>query len=121
MTAAFIAPTGTRSHASLPAPNYVVRRAVAALVVAVLLVLAVAATAAAVPALLAGFGGAPAAASDSQPAVAGPTIHVARQGDTLWSIAIEHHGSVPHARYVDELIELNGGTGIVAGQAVWLP
>ncbi len=122
MTATFITPNTTRRHDLPPvAPNYPLRRLVAALVAAAVVWLTVMVAAAAVPVVLAGFGGAPAAASDRQPAAAAPAIHVARPGDTLWSIATEHRGGVDHSSYVDELIDLNGGTGIVAGQAVWLP
>ncbi len=46
----------------------------------------------------------------------------AQPGDSLWSIAEEHHGSVPLRQYVDALVDLNGGvTAIAAGQAVTLP
>lgn len=44
-----------------------------------------------------------------------------RPGDTLWSIGQEHRGSVPIRRYVDALVELNGGPSIRAGQSVLLP
>jgi hypothetical protein len=46
---------------------------------------------------------------------------VAQPGDSLWSIAERHHGDVAFRRYLDALIELNGGTAIQAGQAVRLP
>jgi len=45
----------------------------------------------------------------------------AEAGDSLWSIADEHHGDVDITRYLDKLIELNDGTGIQAGQLVRLP
>ena len=122
MTAAFITPNATLRHDLPPvAPNYPLRRLVAALVVAAVVSVTVMVVSAAVPVVLAGFGGAPAAASDRQPAATAPAVHVAQPGDSLWSIATEHHGAVEHSRYVDELIDLNGGTTIVAGQAVWLP
>ena len=58
-------------------------------------------------------------------AVAGPpTARVtvtAQPGDTLWSIAQEHRGSVNANDYVDRLISLNGGPSIQAGQAIVLP
>ena len=58
-------------------------------------------------------------------AVAGPpTVRVtvtAQPGDTLWSIAQEHRGSVKANDYVDRLISLNGGPSIQAGQAIVLP
>jgi hypothetical protein len=68
--------------------------------------------------VLAGSGSVPASAAVSQPArvttVAGP-------GDSLWSIAERHHGDIALARYVDKLVQLNGGPTIQAGQLVVLP
>lgn len=69
--------------------------------------------------LLAGSSGAPASAAASRPAGAGSVV--ARTGDTLWSIAEEHRGDVAVRRYVDALIDLNGGPSIQAGQRVQLP
>lgn len=74
--------------------------------------------------LLAAPGGEPASASGSAPAHLAsdaPSIHVAHAGDSLWAIAVEHHGSVDLDRYLETLIRLNGGTVIHAGQAVRLP
>ncbi len=76
---------------------------------------------AAMAATLAGFGGAPAVASEATAASPSAASHVARRGDTLWSIAGDYRGDVDQRRYVEALIELNGGTSIVAGQAVRLP
>jgi len=45
----------------------------------------------------------------------------AAAGDSLWSIAEEHHGRAPLTRYVEALIDLNGGTLVVVGQLVQLP
>ena len=43
-------------------------------------------------------------------------------GDTLWSIAERYHGDVAIQRYVDALVDLNGGsTEIDTGQLVRLP
>ena len=70
--------------------------------------------------VLAGSGGVPASAAESQPARTRTTV-TARPGDTLWSIAERHHGEVALTRYVDTLVDLNGGAGIQAGQAVVLP
>lgn len=67
--------------------------------------------------------------SDSVPAsavgVGTATAHrlvTAQPGDSLWSIAEEHHGAVPLRDYVAALVELNGGVSAIdAGQAVALP
>lgn len=68
--------------------------------------------------VLAGSGSVPASAVSSQPA---RTTVVAVPGDTLWAIADRHRGDIAQARYVDKLVELNGGPSIVAGQTVVLP
>ncbi len=68
--------------------------------------------------VLAGSGSVPASAVASQPARSTVT---AMPGDTLWEIASRHRGEVSMTRYVDKLVELNGGASIVAGQAVVLP
>lgn len=68
---------------------------------------------------LAGGASEPAQASVATPAGGGAVV--ARPGDTLWSIAAEHRGDVPIRRYVDALIDRNGGPSIVAGQRVQLP
>jgi len=70
--------------------------------------------------VLAGSSGAPASAAESQPALTRIAI-TALPGDTLWSIGQQHHGAVPIARYVDKLVDINGGPSIQAGQAVLLP
>ncbi len=54
-------------------------------------------------------------------ATATSDVHVAREGDTLWSIADPHRGDVGRDRFVDALVDLNGGTSIHIGQAVRLP
>ena len=70
--------------------------------------------------VLSGPGGVPASATGA--ATAPPVVHVrAEPGDSLWSIAERFHGDVSLPRYVDALIELNGGTAIAAGQLVRLP
>jgi Tfp pilus assembly protein FimV len=64
----------------------------------------------------------PAAASDID--TSGSSLqrsHVALPGDTLWSIADRYRGDVGRDRYIDALIDLNGGTRILAGQAIRLP
>ncbi len=63
-------------------------------------------------------------AADGGPAVhvehVGP-VHVAQPGDTLWSIAAAHRGADSRSDEIDALLALNGGTVILAGQAVLLP
>jgi LysM repeat protein len=70
--------------------------------------------------VLAGSSGGPASAAASQPVRPHLTV-TARPGDTLWSIGQAHHGAVSLARYVDKLVDINGGASIQAGQAVLLP
>lgn len=107
-------------------PNYAARR-LGALIVALGSAVVVAGL---LNSALVGLGGSPASASgatptspDAQIVEPGGThaLHVARPGDSLWSIADEHRGAVDRDRYVDELIDLNGSTSIVVGQAVHLP
>ncbi|NND74056.1 MAG: LysM peptidoglycan-binding domain-containing protein [Ilumatobacter sp.] len=99
-------------------PNYALRRLAAAVVAVVMLFVG----AIGAVGLVAGLGGAPAAASGAPPAAASaPALHVADSGDTMWAIAGRYRGSVAHARYLDALIALNGTTAVQAGQAVWLP
>ena len=92
------------------------RRTVVGIVLAVL----VAASVVLAHDVLAGSGGVPASAAASQPARTPVTV-TARPGDTLWSIAEQHRREVPISRYVDTLVDLNGGAAIQAGQAVVLP
>jgi hypothetical protein len=68
--------------------------------------------------VLAGSGGVPASAAESLPA---HVVVVAKPGDTLWSIAGEHRGEISISRYVDTLVDLNGGASIEAGQQIVLP
>jgi len=107
-------------------PNYAARR-LGALIVAFGSVVVMAAL---VNSVLVGLGGSPAVAAEAAPTPPGaqiaqlggaPAQHVAQSGDSLWSIADEHRGAVDRDRYVDELIDLNGSTSIVVGQAVHLP
>jgi hypothetical protein len=115
-------PVGHRSSRVPADVDYGIRRAVAA-VIAVLLVAVVAIAVSALGSALADVGGRPAAASDaaSAPASAIVRIHVAQPGDTLWSIADRYRGEVGQGRFVDALIDLNGGTVIQVGQAIRLP
>jgi len=98
-------------------PDYVARRFVAIVLVAVVFAVALVVVSAAVD-----TGGRPAVASDFDAAGA-PTVrtHVAQPGDTLWSIADLYRGGVGQGRFVDALIDANGGTVIQIGQAVRLP
>jgi Tfp pilus assembly protein FimV len=70
--------------------------------------------------VLAGSGGVPASAAASQPALVRATV-TAQPGDSLWSIAQTHRGSVSINTYVDKLVSLNGGASIQAGRQVVLP
>jgi len=96
------------------------RRAVVGITLAVLVAVGAVAT----HDVLAGSGGVPASAAESQPAhVNTPSTGttVARPGDTLWTIAEVHRGPIAITRYVDALVSANGGASIDAGQVVILP
>jgi hypothetical protein len=72
----------------------------------------------------AGVAGQPASAAAAVVLEAGqvaPAVHVAQEGDTLWSIADSHRGDVSRERFINALVVLNGGTSIHIGQAVSLP
>ncbi len=110
----------SRSRASdAGRPNYVARRLVACMVT----LLTIATLAVAISGVLASFGGDPASASEVSSAntVATPRSHVARSGDTMWSLATTYRGDIDHGHYLDALIRSNGGVSIVVGQAVQLP
>ncbi len=104
-------------------PNYALRRTVAAtLAIAVLLAIG------SVAMSLTGLGSQPAVASETGSAASAPGdasyvagVHVVAAGDTLWSIAEQHRGSMSVVDYVDRLIDLNGGTTVHVGQFVTLP
>lgn len=101
--------------------DYAARRAVAAVLV-VLVVAALAVAGSAFVDAVAGVGGQPASATADAPASAVlPAVHVAQPGDTLWSIAEQYRGDVGQGRFVDTLVDLNGGATIQIGQAVRLP
>ncbi len=101
--------------------NYAARRAVAA-VLGVLLVVSVAVAGAELLGALVDVGSRPAVASAGAAGDAlAARIHVAQPGDTLWSIADRYRGDVGHGRFVDALIDANGGASIQIGQAVQLP
>lgn len=116
------APRTARSGAELhpPAANYLLRRIVA-VVVGLCVLAATAVAVGEVVGAVSDLGGRPAAASEINGAESAPALHVAAPGDTLWSIADSYRGDIGHARYVDALVTLNGGTEVQAGQAVRLP
>ncbi len=111
------------SLASDETANFAIRRTVAALLV-VIVVAICAISASAMIGAIGGVGGRPAAASDIASGGVGAPIarvHVAEAGDTLWSIANRYRGGVDQDRFVDALIDVNGGSLIQVGQAVRLP
>lgn len=73
--------------------------------------------------VLANRGGAPASATAVRQAITPGlmTTYQVQPGDTIWSIAENHHGVANLAHYVDDLIELNGGTVVQVGQLITLP
>jgi nucleoid-associated protein YgaU len=101
--------------------DYTARR-VAAAVAAVVAVALLAIVGSGLVGALADLGGQRVAATDiAVVSEATPSMHVAQPGDTLWSIAERYRGDVGHGRYVDALVDVNGGTAIQVGQAVRLP
>lgn len=92
------------------------RRRVVGLVVAIAVIMLTLG----VQAALTDPGSGPASAAGIGTATAPRSVR-AQPGDSLWSIAEANHGSVDLTRYLDKLIDLNGGTGIEAGQLVQLP
>ncbi len=116
--------SAVRTDRARPAEvDYTARRAMAVVLVAMAVALAGFAGSAMVGAL-ADVGSRPAAASDiaaTSPGAPVVRIHVAQPGDTLWSIADRYRGEVGQRRFVDALIDVNGGTAIQVGQAVRLP
>jgi hypothetical protein len=113
-----------RVHRPCPSSAVYLRRRVAALLALCgALVLAVAGIGVAVG----GYGGTPAYAAES-PAVGVASLatvdaemHVARSGESLWSIADQHRDGRDRAAYIEDLIDLNGSTSIQVGQGVILP
>lgn len=112
--------TGSTTVGAAAEANYLLRRVVA-VVVAISVLAAGAVAVGEIVGAVSDLGGRPAAASEVTGADAAPAMHVAGSGDTLWSIADRYRGDVAHARYVDALVTLNGGTDIQVGQAVRLP
>jgi nucleoid-associated protein YgaU len=70
--------------------------------------------------VLAGSGGVPASAAAGLPAHERVSV-IAQPGDSLWTIASEYHGDASLTRYLDTLVDLNGGATIQVGQAIVLP
>lgn len=70
--------------------------------------------------VLSGPGGVPASATGAATATVARHVR-AERGDSMWSIAERFRGDVGVQRYVEALIDLNGGTAITAGQLVRLP
>lgn len=82
--------------------------------------------------VLASRGGAPASAPTARPALAGDAdadadpaaataSYVVQPGDTLWSLARRYHGDMSTERYLERLVEVNGGAALEVGQVVVLP
>lgn len=67
--------------------------------------------------VLANRGDDPASVSPVRPGA----THVARPGESLWLIADEFRGDVPQDDYLQDLIDLNGGSQLIVGQVVRLP
>jgi hypothetical protein len=110
-----IAPPAAR-RCTQPAATYRRRRTGAALLVAAV----VGGGALVADSVLSGSGGVPASAAGTGAAHVERAVRAA-PGDSLWSIAEEHRGDIAITRYVEKLIDLNGGTRIEAGQLVRLP
>ena len=103
---------GRSRPAALPARVYLLRRLVVALVLAAVVVLAA-------PVLGAGLG-AVVGAMDHVPQDSGRTYTVGA-GETLWSIAGRFAPDLDRRVAVDDLIVLNGGPDVRAGQVIRLP
>ena len=97
-------------------PNYALRRAL----VGVTAVVALAVGLVAAIGMAAGVSGSTASAASAVD-VESPSVHVAQAGDTMWSIANTYRGDVDRGRYIDALIDINGGVDVQAGAAVLLP
>ncbi len=68
----------------------------------------------------AGVSGGTASAAPATDVVA-PSMHVAQAGDTMWSIANTYRGDVDRDRFINALIDANGGVDVQVGAAVLLP
>lgn len=100
-------------------PNYALRR----VLVGATAVIALAFGLVAAVGVAAGVSGgtASAAAAADVSTVSAQAVHVAQAGDTLWSIANTYRGDVDHGRYIDALIDVNGGVDVRLGAAILLP
>jgi LysM repeat protein len=116
MTAVLAPAIPARSRRHVDERTYRRRRTVVGTVAATVVVL----SGVAVHDVLAGPGGVPASAAGAQPAPVEVRI-VATPGDTMWSIAERHHGEIPLVRYLEALIDRNGGPTLQAGQVVVVP
>ena len=67
--------------------------------------------------VLANRGGAPA----STPTVRPAQRHIIQPGETLWTLASEHHGGMSQSAYLDRLVTANNGSHLEVGQVVMLP
>lgn len=47
--------------------------------------------------------------------------HLVADGETMWSIAVEHAPAGQAAGYVEQLVAANGGATVTAGQELMLP
>ena len=55
------------------------------------------------------------------PGAATAGIHVVAEGETMWSIAVEHAPAGEAAGYVERLVATNGSAVVAAGQELSLP
>ena len=108
-------PAAVRPAAVRPATQIYIRRRVLAAVIALAIVLLVGLGAGTV---VANRGASPASGSSVRPAIATYVVH---HGDTMWSIAATHRGSLSQSDYVDLLVQANGGAALQVGQQIQLP
>lgn len=55
------------------------------------------------------------------PGAAFAGVHVVAEGETMWSIAVEHAPAGEAAGYVERLVAANGSATVAAGQELTLP
>lgn len=58
---------------------------------------------------------------DAAPGSGTAGTHVVADGETMWSIAVEHAPAGQAAGYVERLVAANGGATVAAGQELVLP